>query len=203
VRKVPHLPPLGPEAKSAPSLADTAVRPPAGGIALLGRALRRRCRTAGAGNPVPGTAAFTLLEVLVAITVFAMAAIVLGSAYLNVLNTYDLVARESQVGEDFGFARQLVLTEADREKLEEGGEFETADGRRATWSVEILSTGTADLFQVTLNFEISRLDSPEPERRSQTFMVLRPTWSIDQAEHDKLREEARTRIVELQGKQMT
>ena len=60
---------------------------------------------------------FTLLEVLVALVVFAMAAVVLGSSYLNVLNTYEVAARGMTVNEDFAFARDLVLREPNRKRL--------------------------------------------------------------------------------------
>ena len=36
---------------------------------------------------------FTLVEVLVALAIFALGAVVLGSAYLNVLNSYEAVSR--------------------------------------------------------------------------------------------------------------
>lgn len=157
----------------------------------------RRCVLSAAAA---GRRGFTLIEVLAALTIFALCAIVLASAYLNILLSYDIVSRNAVVGEDVAFARQLVLREPDRKKLEEGGEFETAGGRRVRWGVEIASTTTADLFTVIFNCEISDPARAEPEKTIQTFTLLRPTWSIDVAERDKLRQEARTRILELQGK---
>jgi general secretion pathway protein I len=143
---------------------------------------------------------FTLLEVLVALSIFALAVVVLGSTYLNVLNSYEAVSRGVQIGEDFAFARQLVLNEPDREKLEEGGQFDTAGGQRADWRVVIESTTVADLFNVTFTCEITDPTRLEPERVVQTFRLLRPTWSIDPAERSQLKEDAKTRIYELQGK---
>ena len=148
----------------------------------------------------PRHRAFTLLEVLVSLTVFALVAIVLGAAYLNVLNSYDVVKRGMLVGEDFDFARQLVLTEPDRKKLELGGEFDSAGGRHARWSVEITSTTMADLFNVGFTCEMSDPARPEPEKLVQNFTLLRPTWSIDPAERSKLKEETKTRIAEMQQK---
>lgn len=145
------------------------------------------------------TRAFTLLEVLVSLSIFAFAAVVLGSGYLNILNSYEAVSRGAQVGEDFAFARQLVLTEPDRDKLEQGGEFDTAAGHRARWSVEIQSTTIADLFDVAFTCEIANPARTEPDRLVQTFRVLRPTWVKDPAERAKLKEESKTRILELQG----
>jgi general secretion pathway protein I len=136
----------------------------------------------------------------VSLTIFAMAAVMLASAYLNVLNSYETVSRGVQINEDFAFARQQVLTEPDRKKVEEGGEFETAGGRRAKWGAEIESTTVADVYKVTFTCEVSDPDRPEPDRQVQSFIVLRPTWVIDPAERSKLKEEAKTRILELQGK---
>lgn len=148
-------------------------------------------------NPATG---FTLLEVLVALVIFAMAAVVLGSSYLNVLTSYEVVSRGMTVDQDFAFARELVLREPDREKLEQGGEFEGAGGRSVRWSVEIESTSVPNVFTVAFQCELSDPARPEAEKRTQRFTLLRPTWVKDVAERDKLKEEMKTRIYELQGK---
>jgi len=49
--------------------------------------------------------AFTLLEVLAALAIFALTAIVLGSAYLNILNSYAVVGRGTEDAQDIAFAR--------------------------------------------------------------------------------------------------
>ena len=144
--------------------------------------------------------AFTLVEVLMAILIFALSAIILASSYVNVLNSYMLVERVAQSSADLTFARSIVLTEPDRKKLEQGGEFDTADGHHTKWEVEILSTATADLFTVNFTCTIGALGAVEPQKTVQTFMLLRPTWSIDPSERSKLREQAKTRIAEMQGK---
>lgn len=165
-----------------------------------------RRRTAGPpergplGHTRARHAAFTLLEVLVAMTIFAMAAVMLASAYLNVLNAYEAVSRGVVINEDFAFARQLVLNEPDPKKLEEGGEFETAGGRRARWSAEIESTTVADVYRVTFTCTLDDPARPAPEEQRQSFLVLRPSWLTDPGERGKLKEEAKTRILELQGK---
>ncbi len=144
--------------------------------------------------------AFTLVEVLMAIAIFALSAIILASAYVNVLNSYLLVERGAQSGADLSFARAQVLSEPDRKKLEQGGEFDTTDGRHAKWNVEITSTSTADLFNVSFTCTITAVGEPELQKTVQTFMLLRPTWSIDPAERAKLRQDAKNRILEMQGK---
>ena len=52
--------------------------------------------------------AFTLVEVLVALTIFALSAIILGSSYVNVLNSYAVAKRTAQSSEDVVFARSLI-----------------------------------------------------------------------------------------------
>lgn len=142
---------------------------------------------------------FTLLEVLVALAVFATASIVLASAYINILNGYDIAARANETDADVAFARSIVLNMADRKKLEEGGEFDGAEGGHVRWSVEINPTNTADVFTVTFTCEVNPGGNREAQKTVETFTLLRPTWSIDVAEHDKLREDAKKRIMEMQG----
>jgi general secretion pathway protein I len=152
----------------------------------------------------PATAAvrrrgFTLIEVLVAITIFALTAIVLGSSYINVLTSYNAVARANQTNEDVTFARALVLAEPDRKVIEDGGDFESANGRRVKWSATIVSTTINDLFTVTFVCEITDPARTEPDKVTETFTVLRPTWS-DPAERAKLLEDAKNRIADLKDK---
>jgi general secretion pathway protein I len=144
-------------------------------------------------------AAFTLLEVLMALVIFALGAVFLGAAYVNVLNSYEVAARGTLSSPDAAFVRQIVLSEPDRKKLEEGGQFDTAGGQTLRWSVEITSTNLADLFNVALTIESADHRSTEPPKPT-VFTVLRPTWSIDPAERTKLKEETKKRIMEIQGK---
>jgi general secretion pathway protein I len=142
--------------------------------------------------------AFTLLEVLVALAIFGMAAIALGAAYVNVLTSYVDVNRIDERHEDVRFARSALLAEADRDKAEEGAEFEAGDGRRVRWRAEIESTNVADLFLVTFVCEITEPADARTREIVQVFRLLRPTWS-DAAERETLRVEARDRILEYQG----
>lgn len=143
--------------------------------------------------------AFTLLEVLVALVIFALTAIVLGSAYVNVLNSYAAAARGNQTNEEVAFARAQMLAEPDRKIIEQGGDYESTGNRRVRWTATIASTTINDLFTVTFVCEITDPAKSEPEKVTQTFTVLRPTWS-DPAERSQLLQDVTTRIAELQGK---
>jgi general secretion pathway protein I len=143
--------------------------------------------------------AFTLLEVLVALTIFALMTIVLGAAYLNVLNSYAVVAKANEINEDVEFARAQMLAEPDRKVIEQGGDFDSTNNRHVKWTATIASTSINDLFTVTFLCEITDPAKPDPEKATQTFTVLRPTWS-DPAERSQLLTDIKARIAELQGK---
>ena len=66
---------------------------------------------------------FTLIEVLVSLGIFALAAVVLSGPYINILTSYDAVSRSNQHDQDMRLIRGLILAEADRKKAEQGGEF--------------------------------------------------------------------------------
>jgi general secretion pathway protein I len=147
-------------------------------------------------------AAFTLLEVLVALAIFALAAIVLGSAYLNILTSYDAVARAAAVSEDLAFARQQVLLEPDRKKLEQGGEFDSVNGRHVRWSAEFALGVMPDVYNVTFTCEINDPGKIEATKAVEKFTLLRPTWTIEDtaADNEKLRTDVREKIQEIQQK---
>lgn len=142
------------------------------------------------------TPAFTLLEVLIALAIFALAAVVLGASYVNVLSAYASLNRRNELDADVKFVRAMLLTEPDRTKVEAGGDVELAGEHRAHWAGTLEDTETADLFRVTFNCEISGADLSTPFRVQQVFMLLRPTWS-DPATRDKLRQAAKERIQNL------
>jgi general secretion pathway protein I len=146
-----------------------------------------------------GAAAFTLVEVLMALVIFALMTVVLASAYLNVLTGYAIAARGNLTTEEVAFARAQMLAEPDRKVVEQGGDYDGTDNRHVRWSATIEPTNVNDLFTVTFVCEVTDPQRPEPEKVTQVFTVLRPTWS-DPAERGKLLQDINARIAELQGK---
>jgi type II secretion system protein I len=146
---------------------------------------------------------FTLIEVLVALAIFALSVIVLGAAYVNVLNAYDLAGRTNAYAEDVRFARAQLLAEPDRQKAEDGQSFDTPGGQHLKWSAKIESTDTADLFRVHFLCEIAGTGAQEsPPPVKEEFMLDRPTWA-DAAENSKLRDDAKQRIVDQKQRAKT
>jgi general secretion pathway protein I len=137
--------------------------------------------------------------VLVALAIFALAAVVLGATYVNALNAYEMAARHNEYTEDLRFARTALLTEPSREKAAAGGDLDLGDDKRAHWQADIAPTGTVDLFAVVWRCEITDPARREPYRVTQTLLLLRPTWS-DPVERSKLLDQAKERILQLQGR---
>jgi general secretion pathway protein I len=142
--------------------------------------------------------AFTLLEVLVALAIFALAAVVLGATYVNALNAYEAATRRNEYDGDLRFVRATLLTEPDRDKVEEGGDVDLGGNKRARWQADVAATNTVDLFSVTWTCEITDPARREPYRVTQTFLLLRPTWS-DPVERSALLDQVKQRILQIQG----
>ncbi len=138
----------------------------------------------------------TLLEVLIALAIFAMAAILLGGSYVNVLAGYEAANRAVDRNEHLEFVRALVMSEPDREVVERGGDMDLGGGRRLRWQVRIELTETPDVHAVLLSTETTGQDLKQPEKVVQRFRLLRPTWD-ENGEAEKLRTKIRERIQKL------
>ena len=137
--------------------------------------------------------AFTLIEVLVSLAIFALAAVVLAAAYLNVIGGYQSVARRQHGDEEWKLVRSVVLTESDRKKVEDGGRLQLADSSYVHWTAKIEGTAVADLFAVTIRSEPEITTAKDGLKREQKLLLLRPRWS-EPAEHDRLRAESQDRF---------
>ena len=147
----------------------------------------------------PGSRGFTMVEVLVALLIFALTAVVMGSAYVNVLNSYEIARKVNTRDQDLDFARSQFLAISDLQTAETGQEFDD-DDRHIKWTADIEPANTTDLFTVTFTYEVTSTSLPEPQKTVETFMLMRPTWS-DPAAQSQLRQAAASRIAVLQGRQ--
>jgi general secretion pathway protein I len=143
--------------------------------------------------------AFTLIEVLVSLAIFALAAVVLSVAYINIIGSYRTLGKHQQSEEDWKLLRAVVLTEADPKKVEEGGRISLPGGRQLNWTAKIEATDVADLFKLTLEADTPASGDAEAWQQRQVLHLLRPAWS-DPGERDRLREITHQRIVKERAK---
>ncbi len=142
---------------------------------------------------------FTLIEVLAAIFVLALAAVVLGAAYANTLGAHAAVAQRALVGSHMDFLRDAVLNEPEREKVEEGGDVPLPENRQLRWEAKIEEAPVPDLFKVTVTGRVSGARPGEAEEFTQVLMLLRPTWS-DPQRREQIRSEWRAAREEAEKK---
>ena len=143
--------------------------------------------------------AFTLLEVLVSLAIFALAAVMLSATYINILTSYDAVSHRNEHEQDLRLVRAQLLSEPDRKKAEAGGDFALPDNRTARWKATVEESSVADLFKVTFSCELRDTGTGKPWTQGETFMLLRPTWS-DPAARDKLRATAQDSAAKRKSK---
>jgi general secretion pathway protein I len=134
--------------------------------------------------------AFSLIEVVIAVAIFGMAATVLMSAFTNALLARERGVRNDQLNADIRAVRLQLLLEPDIEAAEDGDDYETLSSGLATWESRIEPTQVVDLFRVDLRIEFS--DPPEdlPRNHGETLYLLRPTWSKSDERSDLLQEKS-------------
>ena len=141
---------------------------------------------------------FTLIEVLMSLAIFALAAVSLGAAYSNVLMSRLALKQDEQRLDDQARCRAALLETPGFDDVESGGEINLPGGRTARWQGKIEATSVSDLFAVQLTAEIEPPDGGEAEEFTETRMLLRPTWSIP-ADRQKIRDEVRQRLLQERG----
>ena len=142
--------------------------------------------------------AFTLVEVLISLAMFALAAISLGAAYTNVVLSRQALRVNEVAVDDLARARAALLETVNYDDVATGGEIHLPGDRLATWKGEIEATAVSDLFSVTLTVEIQNADGTDAKPLTETRLLLRPTWSVP-ADRQKIRDEAKQRLATERG----
>lgn len=131
---------------------------------------------------------FSLAEVVVALTLFTLAAFVLGRTVVDNLHVLYL-NRGFDEGYVLEAVRREVLTRTSRSALEEGGEMEVVTPRRGAvereetenrtvrvrWEVEILPTKLLDVHSILA--EVRTQDGDDAAVYPFQLFVYRPGWS--------------------------
>lgn len=138
---------------------------------------------------------FTLIEVLVALAIFAFSGLMLASAYVNVLSAHQTALRREDLAPDLRLVREALRAEPVREKVEAWNDLTLPDDRSARWQATLTATPVADLFDVALEIEFTGADGGSTTKVTETCRLLRPTWS-QPGERDTLRAAARSKLAE-------
>tara|TARA_B100000965_G_scaffold347668_1_gene319868 strand:- start:683 stop:1123 length:441 start_codon:yes stop_codon:yes gene_type:complete len=121
--------------------------------------------------------AFSLVEVLLALTLFAIAVTALSRSCFYALSSQEALKKNPSLDQDFRFVRQHMLGLEKQEDVEEGGTLETLNSGEATWSVSVETTDILDLFKAALTVEFPSADDNKGITREETLYLLRPQWT--------------------------
>lgn len=142
--------------------------------------------------------AFTLVEVLISLAMFALAAVSLGAAYTNVILSRQALRVNEVAVDDLARARAALLETVNYDDVTTGGEIHLPGDRLATWKGEIEATPVSDLFSVTLTVEIQNADGTDAKPLTETRLLLRPSWSVP-SDRQKIRDAAKQRLATERG----
>lgn len=141
--------------------------------------------------------AFTLIEVLVSLAIFALAAVSLGAAYSNVLLSRQSLRIDEQDLEDRARVLGAVLEAPNFDDVTTGGEVNLPGDRTARWKGEIEATPVSDLFRVKVEAEMEN-EAGATVEWTEERLLLRPTWSVP-GEKAKIIADARVRLERERG----
>ena len=148
-----------------------------------------------AGDLARGFGGFTFIEVMVALVIFAFSGIVLASAYVNVLSAHQAALHRDDYAADRRLVREALRAAPAPDKITAWNELPLPDDRTARWRATLAPTTVADLFDVTLELELTDSDGKRQPTYTETCRLLRPTWS-QPADRDTLRAAARSKLAQ-------
>lgn len=131
---------------------------------------------------------FSLIEVVVALAIFAMAAVVLTETFVNSLLAREKGFNNSTRNRDIQAVRMQLLLEPNRDDAEDGDTYETLSNGVASWEAKIDPTNIVDLFKVQLRIEFGEPQVELETSYQEILYLLRPTWSEPDERSDLLQE---------------
>lgn len=139
--------------------------------------------------------AFTFIEVMVALLIFALSGVVLASSYVNVLNAHQAALHRDEHAGDLRLVREALRAEPSVDKVTAWNELTLPDDRSARWKATLTPTPVADLFDVSLEIELTDGEGNKLPTITETCRLLRPTWS-QPADRETLRAAARSKLAQ-------
>ena len=159
-----------------------------------------RARTQVANSPFQS--GFMLIEVLIALAIFGLAAVYLVDGAFVASRTIRVMKDTREMEQDLLWVRSQVFQEADYEKMEEGGDIQALSMGEVKWETEIDMTEVLDLYKVRLTLDYDGNDELgiEPGQRVSQMLVYRPAWGRNSdfaTERSRLLEDKRDKIREI------
>ena len=129
--------------------------------------------------------AFSLLECVAALALFAAASVMIAQACFNCVSSLDTLKKDSFSNALKDYVRAAVLAEQSLDTLESGFDVELPGGESARVSAAAQKTGIADLFQ--LDYEVSS----GGRVYSESLFVIRKNWYENSLDRDEIMKDRR------------
>lgn len=144
---------------------------------------------------------FTLVEVLIATLLFAIAAQGLVTTVVNALTAINSVQKDANRDSEERFILRQLLQIEDEEALDEGGEILLPDDSKIYWSAEHDPTNIVDLHKVSFEIRKSGRNAAESENYTLSIYLLRP-WLSESSDREFLleRKEAELERMEFRAR---
>lgn len=138
---------------------------------------------------------FTLIEVLIAAALFAIAATSLIGVVVNTLTALQAHETRSTREADQSFVLDQLNAIETKEELEQGGRIELPQDRSVEWSAEYEAADFVDLHQITYTLTWNREDDTEITELSVYRLA---TWLSEAAEREAQLADKRRELESLQ-----
>lgn len=121
---------------------------------------------------------FTLIEVTIALAIFALASVALTQSFLSGMFSLENFKFDDAQENSLMFVFSQVLSIKERPTLEKGGSIQTIESGNVKWNAKITKTSILDLYKLNINV---MFDDKESTKKHQTFheefYVYKPEWA--------------------------
>ena len=128
-----------------------------------------------------------------ALVIFAFSGVILASSYVNVLSAHQAALHRDDFASERQMVREALWAQPVLEKVTAWNDLTLPDDRAARWRATVTPATVADLFDVTLEVELTGSEGKRLPAITETCRLLRPTWS-QPADRETLRAAARSKL---------
>ncbi len=130
---------------------------------------------------------FTLIEITVALAIFAMSVVILSQGFLNALTCQSLFMKQNDGQNDFYTIKQIIFLQPSLETLKDkGGEFTSVSGEIIHWNTTVSPTKISDLYRIE-----TFCTWPDRHQKKWDFYLWNPKWKKAKDRNQDLEEKKR------------
>ena len=139
-------------------------------------------------------AGFSLVESILALFLFSLAAYVIGTACYNCVYPLDIKDKDAESDVVIDLAVKAILNVSDYDSLDDGVDVDTPDGDTLKAYAEAEPTQILDLFRVEVTVTGKGVD------KSATLFVSRKNWYQHTGDRDDLKQDRQDYLEDLRSK---